>query len=111
MHLCEHAECKICECEVRRSQSEFVRHMSHSNVTSVSSIFSVAHLLCKNRLHARLHAGLGRAAVVHLNVDLGIFVTFVSEALELAAVVQQVEGQAETQHAQHQETHVHLGTA
>lgn len=48
VHLCVHGECKIYECEVWRSQSEFVQHMSHRNVTSVPSLFSVAHLLCKN---------------------------------------------------------------
>lgn len=55
-----------------------------------------------------LDEGLGLAAVVHLDVDLGVGVALVSKALEVAAVAQQVQRQAESQHAQHQEAHVHL---
>lgn len=54
-----------------------------------------------------LDEGLG-LAFVHLDVDLGIFVLLVPDALEAAAVAQQVEGQAESHHAQRQQTHVHL---
>lgn len=57
-----------------------------------------------------LDKGLGLAAVVDLDVDLGILIALVSEALEVAAVAQQVEGEAESQHAQRQQTHVHLKT-
>lgn len=55
-----------------------------------------------------LDKGLGLAAVVHLDVDLGVRVALVSKALEVAAVAQQVDGQAESQHADCQEAHVHL---
>lgn len=55
-----------------------------------------------------LDEGLGLAAVVHLDVDLGVRVALVSKALEVAAVAQQVDGQAESQHADCQEAHVHL---
>lgn len=58
-----------------------------------------------------LDEGLGLAVVVDLDVDLGIFVLFVPDALEAAAVAQQVEGEAESHHAQHQQTHVHLKEA
>lgn len=54
-----------------------------------------------------LDEGLG-LAFVHLDVDLGIFVLLVPDALEAAAVAEQVEGQAESHHAQRQQTHVHL---
>lgn len=46
-----------------------------------------------------LDEGLGLAAVVYLDVDLGVRVALVSKALEVAAVAQQVDGQAESQHA------------
>lgn len=55
-----------------------------------------------------LDEGLGLAAVVHLDVDLGVRVALVSKALQVAAVAQQVDGQAESQHADCQEAHVHL---
>lgn len=55
-----------------------------------------------------LDEGLGLAAVVHLDVDLGVRVALVSKALEVAAVAQQVDGQAESQHTERQEAHVHL---
>lgn len=58
-----------------------------------------------------LDEGLGLAAVVDLDVDLGVLFALVSEALEVTAVAQQVEGQAESHHAQHQQAHVHLRTA
>lgn len=57
-----------------------------------------------------LDEDLGLAAIVDLHVDLGILVALVSEALEVAAVAQQVERQAESQHAQHQQAHIHLKT-
>lgn len=57
-----------------------------------------------------LDEGLGLAAVVDLDVDLGILVPLVSEALEVAAVAQEVERQAESQHAQRQQAHIHLKT-
>lgn len=46
-----------------------------------------------------LNEGL-RLALVDLHVDLGILVLFISDALEAAAVAQQVEGQTESHHAQ-----------
>lgn len=55
-----------------------------------------------------LDKGLGLAAVVHLDVDLRVRVALVSQALQVAAVAQQVDGQAESQHAHCQEAHVHL---
>lgn len=58
-----------------------------------------------------LDDGVGLATIVDLDIDLGILVTLVSEALEVTAVAQQVEGQAESQHAQCQQAHVHLKTA
>lgn len=48
-----------------------------------------------------LDEGVRFAAVIDLDVDLGIFVLLISQALEVAAVEQQVEGKAESQHAQH----------
>lgn len=55
-----------------------------------------------------LDEGLRLAAVVHLDVDLGVGVALVSKAPQVAAVAQQVQRQAESQHAQCQEAHVHL---
>lgn len=46
-----------------------------------------------------LDEGLWLAAVVYLDVDLGVRVALVSKAPEVAAVAQQVDGQAESQHA------------
>lgn len=56
-----------------------------------------------------LDEGLGLAVVVHLDVDLGVRVLLVSKALQVATVAQQVDGQAESQHAHCQQAHVHLG--
>lgn len=61
-------------------------------------------------LPPELDENLGLAAFVDLDVDLWVLVALISEALEVAAVVEQVDGQAESQHAQHQQAHVHLNT-
>lgn len=57
-----------------------------------------------------LDKSLGLAAIVDGDVELGVLVALVPEALEVAAVAEQVERQAESQHAQHQQAHVHLKT-
>lgn len=52
--------------------------------------------------------GLGLGAVVYLGVDLGVLVALVPQALQVAAVAHEVEREAESQHAQHQQAHVDL---
>lgn len=64
----------------------------------------------KTPLPPELDKNLWLAAVVDLSVDLGVLVALISEALEVAAVVEQVDGQTESQHAEHQQAHVHLNT-
>ena len=49
---------------------------------------SVAHRCLDTLLPPTLDAGLGFAAVVHLDIDLGILLTLVSEALKVATVAQ-----------------------
>lgn len=65
-------------------------------------------LITLSVLPAELDENLRLAAVVDLNKDLGVLVALVSEALEVTAVVEQVDGQAESQHAQYQQAHVYL---
>lgn len=48
-----------------------------------------------------LDEGLRFATIIDLDIDLGIFILLISQALEVAAVEQQVERKAESQHAQH----------
>lgn len=76
--------------------------------SSVPPSRSVDPSASSQRVVLGLDEGLGLAAVVHLDVDLGVRVALVSKALEVAAVAQQVDGQAEAQHADCQEAHVHL---
>ena len=58
----------------------------------------------------RLNAiGIAAIAVADVGVDLGVVVVLLPEPCQVAAVAQQVEGQAEPQQAQAQQPHIDLG--
>lgn len=83
----------LSECKVMWQTS----HASHAGSVSAASLCTLA-----------LDAGFRRDAVGELHKDLGVVVLLVPEALQVATVAQQVHGQTEAQHAQHQQAHVHL---